>query len=497
MRVERWGESAEGGQDRFRGEVAGDMPPDELRVALDQASAWVLEYLSGIEKLPVLPRVRPGDLRRALPANPPEQGEPFERIFHDFRKLVLPAVTHWNHPGFLGYFAITGSGPGILGELVAAALNVNAMVWRTSPAGTELEEVTLEWLRDLLGLPRVFSGTINDTASSSTLYALAAAREAALPQAWEHGLRFAPPGRFYASEQAHSSVDKAVLTLGLGRRGLRKIPTDEAFRMLPEALERAVAEDRDAGIRPIGVVATLGTTSTTSLDPVEEIAAIARKNGLWLHVDAAYAGSAAMLPELRSLFAGWEAADSIVVNPHKWLFTPLDCSVLFTRDPEALPRAFRLTPEYLNTPEAGEARNLMDYGVALGRRFRALKLWFVLRYFGAQGIRARIRNHLFLAQEFARWVDAEADWERMAPVPFSTVVFRYAPPSTDPPAQDELNRGILEAVNARGTAFLSHTVLRGRYCLRVAVGNLRTTLSHLEGAWRILKEEALRARSGS
>lgn len=483
--------------DGSRPAIPGDMPLDELRVSLGRVSAWVVEYLAGIEKLPVFPRVRPGDLRRALPSSAPEEAEPFERILEDFREIVLPAVTHWNHPGFLGYFAITGSGPGILGELLAAALNTNAMVWRASPAGTELEEVTLQWLRDLLGLPQVFFGTINDTASSSTLYALAAAREAVLPQAWEHGLGLAPPGRFYASEQAHSSVDKAVLTLGLGRRGLRKIPTDQAFRMLPEALERAVEEDDAAGFRPVGVVATLGTTSTTSVDPVEEIADVARRKGLWLHVDAAYAGPAAILPELRPLFRGWEAADSIVVNPHKWLFTPLDCSVLFTRDPEALPRAFRLTPEYLETPEAGEARNLMDYGLALGRRFRALKLWFVLRYFGTQGLRERIRSHLALAQEFAGWVDAEVGWERVAPVPFSTVVFRYAPSSFDASAHDKLNRTIQEAINARGEFFLSHTVLGGRHCLRVSVGNLRTTRAHLERLWRMLREEAVRARSES
>jgi aromatic-L-amino-acid decarboxylase len=370
--------------------------------------------------------------------------------------------------------------------MLASALNINAMVWRSSPAGTELEEHSLAWLRDLLGLPDHFDGTINDTASSSSLYALAAAREAKLPEAWEEGLCGAPRGRFYTSEQAHASIDKAVITLGFGRGGIRKISSDEAFRMDPGELRRAVTEDLEAGIKPLGVVATLGTTSTTSVDPVAEIAETAREFDLWLHVDAAYGGPAAAVPQLRPLFTGWEQADSIVVNPHKWLFTPIDCSVLYVRDPEQLRKAFSLTPEYLTTSEAGVARNLMDYGMSLGRRFRSLKLWFVLRYFGAEGIRARVRQHVEMAREVAAWVDAAPDWDRVAPVPFSTVVLRYTPAGTSGDDQDRLNRLIMDRVNESGEFFLSHTVLNGRVCLRIAIGNLRTRWDHLERCWELL-----------
>jgi aromatic-L-amino-acid decarboxylase len=466
------------------------MPREELEPAARAVAAWITDYLLDVGRYPVLARVRPGDLRSRLPGHMPEEGEPFEALLRDFREQILPAVTHWNHPAFFAYFSITGSAPGVLGEMLAAALNVNAMVWRASPAGTELEEHALAWLRELVGLPAGFDGTINDTASTSSLYALAAAREAKMPESWEWGLSAAPRGRVYASEQAHSSIDKAVITLGLGRGGIRKIPTDEAFRMRPDALRQAVEEDRAAGIRPLGVVATLGTTSTTSVDPVSDIADLASELDLWLHVDAAYGGPAAALPELRPMFVGWERADSIVINPHKWLFTPIDCSVLYMRDPQALPRAFRLTPEYLRTAEEGAVRNLMDYGAALGRRFRSLKLWFVLRYFGAHGIRERIRHHVEMAREVASWIDAAPDWERMAPVPFSTVVFRFAPPGVPAAQRDELNRRIMDAVNGTGEAFLSHTVLSGGVCLRLALGNLRTGWAHVERAWVLLRAKA-------
>jgi aromatic-L-amino-acid decarboxylase len=468
----------------------GDMPRTELEAAFRAVGRWISDYLTDPSGYPVLARVGPGDLLDRLPPEMPLEGESFPEIFQGFQELVLPGITHWNHPGFFAYFSITGSAPGVLGEMLASALNVNAMVWRSSPAGTELEQGVLAWLRRLLGLPEAFDGTINDTASSSTLYALAAAREAGLPQVGEDGLAGAPRCRFYASDQAHSSVDKAVITLGFGRRGVRKIPTDDGFRMVPGELRRAVEEDLAAGVVPLGVVATLGTTSTTSLDPVEEIGAIAREKGLWLHVDAAYGGPAAACPELRPLFKGWERADSVVVNPHKWLFTPIDCSVLWVREPEVLRRAFSLTPEYLTTPEGGEARNLMDYGVALGRRFRSLKLWFVLRYFGAEGIRARIRRHVEMAREMAAWVDEEEDWKRVAPVPFSTLVFRYEPEGSSGPELDAMNRRIMDRVNESGEFFLSHTVLHGRFCLRVALGNLRTRREDVARCWELLRDAA-------
>jgi aromatic-L-amino-acid decarboxylase len=473
-----------------KGEHLGDMPATELREAARNVADWITEYLEGVADYPVLAQVEPGDILKALPENFPEKGEPFQEMFKDFQEVLLPGVTHWNHPGFFAYFSITGSGPGVLGEMLASALNLNAMVWRSSPAGTELEERTLGWLRDLLGLPGTFDGTINDTASSSSLYALAAAREAKLPEAWERGLSGTPQCRYYTSEQAHSSIDKAVITLGFGRAGIRKIPTDEAFRMLPAELRRAIEEDLESGVKPLGVVATLGTTSTTSVDPVAAIGEIAREFDLWLHVDAAYGGPAAAVPELRPLFSGWEYADSIVVNPHKWLFTPIDCSVLYVRDLEQLRRAFSLTPEYLTTPEAGVARNLMDYGVSLGRRFRSLKLWFVMRYFGAEGIRDRIRQHVEMAREVAAWVDEDPDWERVAPVPFSTVVLRFAPEGSSGEDQDRMNTAIMDRVNESGEVFLSHTVLNGRVCLRIALGNLRTRRVHLERCWELLGEAA-------
>lgn len=466
------------------------MRPDEFRRHGRELADWIADYLSDVGSYPVLSPVPPGDVREALSPAPPEEGEAFEELLRDFEDVVLPGITHWNHPSFFAYFAVTGSGPGILGEMLAAALNVNAMVWRSSPAATELEEVALDWLRQLLGLPEGFDGVINDTASSSSLYALAAAREAGLPEAREDGLAAAPRARIYASAEAHSSVDKAAITLGLGRTGVRRIEVDDLFRMRADALRRAVEEDRADGIRPLAVVATVGTTSTTSVDPVDAIADVATEHDLWLHVDAAYGGAGAILPELRPLFQGWERADSVVMNPHKWLFTPIDCSALFCRRPEMLRRAFSLTPEYLRTREEGEVRNLMDYGVSLGRRFRSLKLWFVLRHFGVRGVRDRIRNHVALARDLADQVDRAERWERAAPVPFSTVVFRYAPRACSGESVDETNRRILERVNASGEAFLSHTVLEDRFWLRLAIGNLRTRSGHVDRTWKLLREVA-------
>lgn len=473
--------------------AAMDMTPEEFRRHGHRVVDWIARYLAEVDGYAVRARVEPGALRAALPAAAPERGEPFEALLDDFERTILPGITHWNHPAFFAYFAVTASAPGILGEMLSAALNVNAMLWQTSPAATELEEHVLAWLRDALGLPSPFDGVINDTASSSSLYALAAARDAVLSDAHERGLAGGPRPRVYLSAEAHSSIDKAAVTLGFGMDGICKVATDSAFRMIPQALRDAMAADRDAGRTPVAVVATIGTTSTTSVDPVAEVADVAAEFGAWLHVDAAYAGPAALLPEVRPLFAGWERADSIVVNPHKWLFTPIDCSVLYCRRPEALRRAFSVTPEYLRTLEGNRAarvRDLMDYGISLGRRFRALKLWFVLRTFGLQGIAERLRWHLSLARAFAGWVDAAPDWERAAPVPFSTVVFRCAPGFVDPETQDALNQEILERVNAGGRAFLSHTRLNGRFCLRLAIGNLRTEEAHVRRAWELLGEAA-------
>ncbi|MBX6362770.1 MAG: amino acid decarboxylase [Gemmatimonadetes bacterium] len=471
------------------------MDPDEFRRYGKEVVERIAAYLERPESWPVLPPVRPGELRAALPAHPPQTGEPMEAILEDFDRLILPHTTHWNHPGFFAYFAISGSAAGVLGEALTAALNVNAMLWRSAPAATELEQVTLDWLRQLLGLPAEMMGTINDTASLSTLHALAAAREMwpelRVRQEGLAGRADVPAMRVYCSEEAHSSVDKAAVTLGLGLAGVRRVPTDAEYRMDVGALARAIAEDRARGVRPLAVVATVGTTSTTSVDPVREIAAVCEREALWLHVDAAYGGAAAVLPELRWALEGVERADSVVVNPHKWLFVPLDCSVLYTRRPEVLRRAFSLTPEYLTTPVGDEALNLMDYGVALGRRFRALKLWFVLRWFGATGLQAQLAEHIRLAQVFRGWVDMSADFERLAPAPFSVVVFRHHPPGVDDEAElDRLNAALLERVNASGEVFLSHTRAKGRYAIRLAVGNIRTRETHVRRAWEILRGAA-------
>jgi len=472
-----------------------DMTPEEFRRHGYAAIDRIADYLAEPGQWPVLPDVRPGDLVARLPASPPETGEPMEAMLRDFDELILPHTTHWNHPGFMAYFAITGSGPGILGELLAAGVNINAMLWRTGPAATELEQVTLDWLRQLLGLPEGLDGTINDTASSSTLYALAAARELQsdlkIREAGLPGRSDVPRLRIYCSREAHSSVDKAALTLGLGLAGIRHIDTDEQHAMDPAALAEAIAEDRRNGIRPLAVVATVGTTSTTAIDPVPAILEVCRREGIWLHVDASYAGSAAMLPEMRWILDGCGDADSLVVNPHKWLMVPVDCSVLYTRRPDLLKRAFSLVPEYLTTPDPDDVRNLMDYGVSLGRRFRALKLWFVLRWFGADGLRRVIRHHLHLARTLALEVDAHPDFELLAPVRFSVVLFRFRPgASLDDAELERLNAEILRQVNASGRVFLSHTKVYGRYALRVAIGNGRTGREHVAEAWRLVREAA-------
>ena len=479
-----------------------DMDPESFRRYGHQLIDWIADYLAHTERYPVLSRVKPGEIKARLPQSPPKEPEPMEQILADFESVIMPGITHWNHPAFFAYFAITGSGPGILGELLSAALNVNGMLWKTSPAATELEEVALDWLRQMLGLPEAFRGVITDTASMSSLLAIAAAREQVPDlRVREEGLSGradVPRLRLYTSEQAHSSIEKAAITLGIGQRGVRKIPVDEAFRMDAAALARAIEEDLSEGWRPFCVAATVGTTSTTSIDPVPEIAALCRQHGLWLHVDGAYGGMAAIVPEFRHVLAGCEHADSIVVNPHKWLFTPIDCSAFFVRRPEVLKRAFSLVPEYLKTAEE-EVTNYMDWGVQLGRRFRALKLWMVMRYFGHQGLAARIREHIRLGQQLARWIDEHPDFERMAPTPFSTVCFRARPrrlAGDDSPETaaylDELNAALLEAVNATGEAYLSHTKLHGRFTLRMAIGNLRTTEAHVRRAWELLQEHAAR-----
>ena len=462
----------------------------DFRQQAHRLADWIADYLDNAERFPVLSRVRPGEIRDALPAQAPEHGEDFDAIFADFERIILPGVTHWNHPGFFAYFAITSSAPGILAEFLSAALNQQAMLWRTSPAATELEEVALGWLRQLIGLPAGFEGVIYDTASVSTLHALAAAREAAVPDVRTAGLVGNGNGvRVYCGEHAHTSVDKAVILLGLGHDSLTRIPADADFRMRPALLAKAIAADRAAGLLPIAVIATVGSTSSTSIDPVEELAAICTRERVWLHIDAAYAGVAAMVPGYEWILRGAGQADSIVVNPHKWLFTPFDLSVLYCRRMDVLRQAFSLTPEYLKTSEGSAGvKNLMDTGIQLGRRFRALKLWMIMRHFGAEGLRGHLAEHMRLARLFADWVDRSDRFERVAPVPFSVVCFRLRGDAGDAAHQD-----LLDTVNATGEVFLSHTKLDGRFVLRLAIGNLNTAERHVARAWELLNSAASRA----
>jgi len=471
----------------------GDMDPDLFRSEARKMIDWIAENLrDGGRRYPVLSRIEPGEVAAALPDHAPEQAEDLEAVWRDFQEILLPGVTHWNHAGFMAYFGITGSGPGILGELLSAALNVNGMLWRTCPSATELELVVLGWLREALGLPDGFFGFLTDTASIGSMLALAAAREAAGLDIRNRGMcgrDDLPLLRVYASDQAHSSVAKACITLGLGLDGYRTIPHDGQYRLDPGALERAIAEDRAAGIRPLAVVATVGTTSTTSVDPVPAMAEIARREGLWLHVDAAYAGTAAICPEHRWCLEGCDAADSFVFNPHKWLFTPIDASAIYTRHPETFKKAFSLVPEYLTTPVTGQVVDLMDYGVQLGRRFRALKLWWVLRAFGLEGVRRRLRRHMELARDFAGWVDDDPRLERAAEVPFSVVCFRARDAGATPEDRDRYNLALMERINAGGEVYLSHTRLDDGIALRVAIGNLHTTGHDLMRLQAIIEEE--------
>lgn len=464
------------------------MDNDEFRRSGHELVDWVADYLEGLEKYPVLPAVSPGDIGRRLPAEPPTRGEPMDRIFRDFQEIILPGITHWQHPSWFGYFPANNSPASVLAELLTAGLGAQCMVWQTSPAAAELEERVLDWLRRMIGLPEGLAGVIQDTASTATLCALLSAREKATGFAINEkglGRRLA----VYASDQAHSSVEKGVKIAGYGRENLRTIPTDDAYAMIPAALEEALVRDEAAGIRPACVVATIGTTSSTAVDPIAEIGGICRRHGAWFHVDAAYAGSAAILPELRWIVRGTEFADSFVFNPHKWLFTNFDCSAYYVRDAGDLVRTFEIHPEYLKTGVDARVKNYRDWGIQLGRRFRALKLWFVVRSYGVEGLQAILREHLRLAREFRGWVEAHPRFELMAPTPFSLVCFRLNDGRPEA-ALNDLNMSLLNAVNGSGRAFLSHTTLRGRCVLRLVVASRTTGERHVAAAWRLVQEKA-------
>ena len=463
---------------------------DAARVA-----QWIATYRERLPDLPVLPRLSPGDVAASLPPRPSEEPETLDAILSDLDDVILPGLTHWNHPGFLAYFCSSTTDAGVLAEFLAAELNQNAMLWRTSPAGTELEVRMVEWIRVFVDLPDTFEGVIQDTASSSSFAALIAARYRAVPDVSRHGLA----GRdhlggcvVYMSDHAHSSLDKATVAAGLGLDNLRRIPVDERFRMIPDELERAITDDRAAGRTPVMVCATIGTTSTTSVDPVSAIADVCERLGVWMHVDAAYAGPAASLPEKRSEFEGWERADSIVLNPHKWMSTPIDCSIFLYRDAGEMRRSLAVKPEYLRSSEGGT--DLMDIGLPLGRRFRALKLWFLFRTEGTAGLRGRLREHIALADRLAVWLEEDPRFELRAPHPFSLICFRALPP--DGSDADEWNRRLLETVNRRGPVFLSHSVRGERYVLRLAIGSARGTEEAVRVAYRLLVEEHDRLAEG-
>ncbi len=457
------------------------MNPEEFRAAAYQHADWIAEYFERIRDFPVTTDNQPGQLIQELPKTAPETGEPMEKIFADFQSSVFPALTLWNHPRFFAYFSVSSTPPSVLADFLAAAVNVNAMLWKSSPAATELEQVTLDWLRQWLELDESWFGIIYDTASIGVMQAIGAAREWIDPEYRIKGMR--PGLTLYISEHTHSSAEKAAITLGFGQENVRKIGVDSHFRMRVDLLREAIETDLSSGKRPCCIVASIASTSTTAIEPVPAIADIAEQYGIWLHVDGAYGGSAAVLPEMRHIFEGVSRAHSVVLNPHKWLYVSIDCSVLYTRFPDVFRRASSLNAEYLRTAEDDRVVNYMDYGVQLGRRFRALKLWYVFRYYGRQGVIVMLREALRLAQVLKEFVEQDEDFELSAPVPLSLVCFRRR-------GEDVLNQRLLAEINASGKAFLSHTVLHGKFVLRFAIGNFQTTEQDVRETWDLIRETA-------
>jgi len=462
------------------------MSPDEFRQAAYRHADWIADYLENVRDYPVAAALAPHDLTARLPAVFFKDGEPIEKIFADFRSMIFPALTLWNHPRFFAYFSVSSSPPSMLADFLAAAVNVNAMLWKSAPAATELEQVTLGWLRKWLSLDETFFGVIYDTASVGVMQAIGAAREWLDPGIREKGM--APGLTVYISEHTHSSAEKAAITLGFGRENVRKIAVDDCFRMRTDLLEQAILYDLARNKRPCCIVASVGSTSTSAIEPIPEIAAIAERYQIWLHVDAAYGGPAAVVPEMRHILNGVERAHSVILNPHKWLYVSIDCSVLYTRFPEVFRQASALGAEYLRTTEDDQVVNYMDYGVQLGRRFRALKLWYVFRYYGRDGVIALLREALRLAQLLKTLVESNSDFELSAPVPLSLVCFRHR-------VGDEFNRRLLAEINASGQAFLSHTVLHGKFVLRFAIGNFQTKETDILETWELIQKTSEKLRA--
>ena len=468
------------------------MDSNKFRKEAHKLVDWMADYLEKVEDYPVKPDVEPGDISRQLPKSAPEESEPFEDMFEDFKEIIMPGMTHWESPYFMGYFPANKSYPSVLAEMLTATLGAQCMSWLTSPAATELEERMMEWLRDLIGLPETFTGVIEDTASTSTLCALLMAREQVTDfQVNENGFSADQRHTVYCSSETHSSIEKGVKIAGFGRQNLRKIAVDETFAMKPEALEKAIRQDLEKGCTPTAVVATIGTTGSTAIDPLEEIADICSKYDVFLHVDAAYAGTALLLPEKRWMNEGIEHADSFVFNPHKWMFTNFDCSAFYVQDEALLVRTFEIMPEYLKTPEDQRVKNYRDWGIPLGRRFRALKLWFVMRSFGVEGLQNKIRHHIRLAQDLTNKIEEHKEFELLAPVPLNTICFRFHPPYiSDEQKLDELNEKLLNQIQESGKVFLTHTKLEGRYTIRIVLGNTNLEKRHVEKAWQFIQDRA-------
>jgi aromatic-L-amino-acid decarboxylase len=469
------------------------MQPDEFRREAHRLVDWMADYLALVERYPVRAQVEPGEIAAQLPAAPPAGPEPMAEIFADFERIVLPGMTHWQHPGFFAYFPANSSPPSVLAEMLTATLAAQCMLWQTSPAATELETRVLDWLRQMIGLPEGFAGVIQDSASSATLCAILTARERAT--AWranEEGLGACPKLTFYTSEEAHSSVEKGIKIAGLGRRQLRLIPTGDDFAMRPALLEAAIREDRARGLVPAGVVASLGTTGVGAVDPLRPIAEICSAQDLYLHVDAAWAGSALLLDEQRWMIEGIGTADSFVFNPHKWLLTNFDCSAHFVRDPDQLVRTLSILPHYLMSREADAVIDYRDWSVPLGRRFRALKLWFVIRAYGVERLKAMLREHIAWTAELASQIEAEPDFELTTPANLALLTFRYRPEGADDQALDALNERLLHALNDDGRLYLTQTRVRGRYVIRFAIGQALTRREHIQRAWQVITETAQR-----
>ncbi len=466
------------------------MEKEEFRKRAHELVDWMADYLSQKENYPVTPQLEPKAIFNQIPEAAPDQGESFDQIFEDFKEVIVPGMTHWQHPAFFGYFPANNSEPSILAEMLMATLGAQCMSWLTSPAATELEERVCDWLRDAKGIDKSWKGSIHDTASTATLSAILAAREKASNyQINENGFKGNEKFRIYSSTHVHSSIDKALKIAGLGLTNLVRIPVDEKFAMIPEELEKAIEQDIKNGYQPLCLIAALGTTSSTAVDPIKEIAQIAHKYQIWHHIDAAFAGTALLLPEFQKLIEGHELADSYVFNPHKWMFTNFDCTIMYLKEPHFLVNTFSMTPEYLKTNLDDEVNNYRDWGIPLGRRFRALKLWFVIRSYGLAGLRNKLQNHLDLTQKAKSWIESHKNMEILAPVNFNTICFRYYFEELSLEKENQINETWMNQVNATGKAFFSHTKLNGKYVIRWVIGQTDVTEKHLQAAWGLLLEQ--------